>query len=88
MKKLTSDFVQSEYATQILQKIKLIQGDIIMKRNYNENIAFLKIVIMEMENKITNGLDKSENIKGLQQLKTECEKWIELISHKKDDSSA
>ena len=87
MNKLTSDFVQSEYATQISQKIKLIQGDIIMKRNHNENIAFLKMVIRAMENKITNGLDKCENVKGFEQLKTECEKWIELISQKMGDSS-
>jgi len=86
-KELVDDFFQTEYAQQVIQKGKLIQGDIAMKRNFKENIKFLQMVIKTMDEKIKSSLLTGGKTTGYEQLRNECEKWIGLIYRSKDDAN-
>lgn len=77
--KLTEGFVQSQYAEQIVQKMNLIKGDIEMKRNFEENISFLNLVIEELTLKIAKGHVNNEKTEGFDKMISECKIWIDLI---------
>lgn len=78
-KKIKEEFIQSQYAEQIVQKMNLIKGDTEMKRNFEENISFLNMLIEELTLKIAKGHVNGEITEGFDKLISECKIWIDLI---------
>lgn len=85
LKEITDSFFQTEYAFLIIQKMKLIQGDWIMKRNFEKNLGFLKMFVFELDKKIVRGRINGEQTEGFELLQRECQVWIDLMVATKND---
>ena len=82
---IVHQFEQKEIAEQLLQKIKLIQGDIKMDRNHKENLSFLIKFNGEMNIRIAKETILGNKITGFIGMRDEITEWIKIISPKVPD---
>jgi len=79
-KSLIHEMNQTDIANQLIQKMKLIQGDIHMDRNHKDNLDYLIIFNGELNRRIARELILGNKVKGFIDLRNEVTEWIKIVS--------
>nr|WP_321356913.1 hypothetical protein [uncultured Draconibacterium sp.] len=71
---------QQQITEYLLQRMQLIQGDVKMKRNARENLAWLINFNGDLNKRIAKDLLRGNKVTGLIELRNEVTEWIKVVS--------
>lgn len=84
--KLSAELIDSQNNEQFLQRINQTKWNLIMRRNFEEDLLFFNTVILQMKIRIVKCLltIPPQKTLGFELMWKECEEWIKLICETRD----
>lgn len=78
--RLTEDLVNSQWLEQNAQRFMLIKGNIMMRRNLDDDLSFLTKLILQLMIRIAKeSMVPNHDTTCFMRMWNECNEWIKLI---------